>query len=79
MLKLKLRKIGGSVGIVLPKEMLRRLNAKAGHVIIATATPSGYALSALGPTSQKQVEAGEDFMERDADVLTGLSNNTAKR
>ena len=40
-LELKLRKIGNSVGVVLPKEALARLKAKEGDTITLTPTPDG--------------------------------------
>jgi putative addiction module antidote len=47
-LELKLRKIGNSVGVVLPKEALARLNAVEGDSIFLTDSPDG----ALRVTSQ---------------------------
>ena len=40
-LELKLRKIGNSVGVVLPKEALARLNAHEGDTVVLTETTEG--------------------------------------
>jgi putative addiction module antidote len=40
-LELKLRKIGNSVGVILPKEALARLNADEGDSVFLTDTPDG--------------------------------------
>jgi len=40
-LKLKLRKVGNSIGVVLPKEALARLNAGEGDTLVFTEAPDG--------------------------------------
>ena len=40
-LELKLRKVGNSVGVVLPKETLARLNVEEGDTLALTDTPEG--------------------------------------
>ena len=73
MLALKLRKVGTSTGLVLPKEMLGHLHAKEGQEVFAVETPAGYMLTTLDPRVQKQVEIGETFMERYRDVFAVLA------
>jgi putative addiction module antidote len=73
MLALKLRKVGTSIGLVLPKEMLRRLHAKEGQEIFAIETPTGYALTTLDPRVREQVERGETLMDRYRDVFAALA------
>ncbi|HVZ28106.1 MAG TPA: hypothetical protein VG798_05570 [Rhizomicrobium sp.] len=73
MLALKLRKVGTSTGLVLPKEMLGHLHAREGQEIYAVETPAGYVLTALDPRVQKQVETGEAFMDRYRDVFAVLA------
>lgn len=73
MIALKLRKIGKSVGFILPKEMLIHLNASAGQQIIAVEAPTGYLISRLDRAAQAQLAAGEHFMDQYSDVLAGLS------
>lgn len=40
-LKLKLRRVGNSVGVVLPKEALARLNVREGDALTFTDAPDG--------------------------------------
>lgn len=40
-LELKLRKVGNSLGVVLPKEALARLNAGEGDILVFTEAPDG--------------------------------------
>ena len=73
MFTVKLRKIGTSLGLILPQEMLAHLQVKQGQEIFAIETPTGYALTTLDPGVQKQVEAGEAFMDRYQDVFAALA------
>lgn len=73
MLPLKLRAVGTSTGVVLPKEMLSRLRAEEGQVLYAVETPTGYTLTMLNPDVKKQVENGEAFMDRYRDVFAALA------
>jgi putative addiction module antidote len=73
MFVLKLRKIGKSVGLILPKKMLNHLQADAGKQLFAIETPSGYSLAALDKGMQKQVEAGEALMDRYCNVFDDLA------
>jgi len=73
MLALKLRKVGTSTGLVLPKEMLGHLHAREGQELFAIETASGYTITALDPRVQKQVEIGEAFMDRYRDVFAVLA------
>ena len=73
MLTLKLRAVGTSTGIVLPKEMLARLRAEQGAVVYAVETPTGYVLTTLDPKVHAQVESGEAFMDRYRDAFAALA------
>ena len=44
-MKLKLRAIGASTGVLLPKAMLIRLEVKKGDTLFAVETPAGYLLT----------------------------------
>jgi putative addiction module antidote len=70
---LKLRKIGNSVGLVLPKEMLTRLNIMAGQSIFAVETHGGYSLTAVDPAVGKQIDAGIQLMDRHGEVFVELA------
>jgi putative addiction module antidote len=70
---LKLRKIGNSVGLVLPKEILTRLNVSAGQSIFAVETRGGYSLTAVSPTVGKQIDAGMQLMDRHDEVFIELA------
>ena len=75
MLELKVRKIGNSLGIVLPKESLLRLRIKEGESLYLTETPDGgYRLTGYNETFSRQVSEAEKIMQQDKDLLRELSN-----
>lgn len=72
-MKLKLRSIGKSAGIVLPIEMLRRLNVKEGDFLFATETPDGLLLAPCDPEVAEQVRLGREFMSKHARTFRALA------
>lgn len=70
---LKLRKVGTSTGLVLPKEMLAHLHAELGQEIYAIETPHGFTITTLDPRVRQQVESGEAFMDRYRDTFAALA------
>jgi len=73
LLKLKLRAVGTSTGIVLPKEALRRLNVKRGDTLFAVETPEGYFLTPFDPEVAEQVQLGLEFMAKYRDTFRALA------
>ncbi len=71
--KLKIRKIGNSAGVVLPKEMLSRLRVSAGDTIYATDAPDGVRLTAADPDFEAKMELAEKIMREDRDILRVLA------
>ena len=60
MANLKLRKIGNSYGVILPKEMLNRLKIKEGDTVYAHDIPDGVQITA----ADADFEAGMAAFER---------------
>lgn len=72
--QLKLRKVGNSVGVVLPKEALTRLNSKEGDSLILTDSPDGsFRLSAETGDFQEQMKAAEGIISRYRNTLRELA------
>lgn len=64
-LEIKLRKIGNSVGIVLPKEALAHLNATEGDSVTVTEGPEGTLhLSPYSAEVARQMEVVQEVMKR---------------
>lgn len=56
MVKLKVRKIGTSAGVILPKEALKHLGVAEGDSIFLVESPTGYEVTPYDPEFEKQLE-----------------------
>lgn len=73
-LELKLRKVGNSVGVVLPKEALARLNSGEGGTLVLTDAPDGsFRLAADRADFGQQMKAAEDIIRRYRNTLRELA------
>lgn len=68
-----LRKIGNSLGIILPKSDLDALGVGEGDSLYLSKTPDGYMLTPYDEVFAQQVEAAEEFMKDYRDVLRELA------
>ncbi|HSA82960.1 MAG TPA: AbrB/MazE/SpoVT family DNA-binding domain-containing protein [Geminicoccaceae bacterium] len=74
MVDLKLRKIGNSCGVVLPKEVLGRLRLAEGDRLFLTETPDGgYRITPYDPEFALQIELAEEGMARYRNTLRALA------
>ena len=74
MYALKLRKIGNSIGVVLPKEALACLKADEGDVIYLTdSLDGGFRITPLNEEFTNQFKQAERIMREDRDVLRELA------
>ena len=73
MTALKLTRIGNSVGVVLPKEILSRLRLEAGDSVYLSESPEGYRLTAYDAEFEKQMSVAEKIMRENRDVLRQLA------
>jgi len=74
MLAMKVRKVGNSLGVVLPKEVLSRLNVQDGDKVFLTEAPDGsYRITPYDPEFEKQIKIGKTFMARYRNTLRALA------
>jgi putative addiction module antidote len=74
MLGLKIRKIGNSYGVVLPKEVLAHLRVAEGDRLFLTETPEGgYRLTPYDPEFERQLRLAEEGMARYRNTLRALA------
>ena len=73
MKKLKLRKIGNSYGVILPKEVLEHLQVREGDEVYASSMPEGVALTSGDPAFAAAMEHFDDFMHRYKNALRELA------
>lgn len=70
---LKITTVGNSAGVVLPREILERLHVEKGDSLYALETPNGIELTPYNPEFAKQMDAAEQVMREDRDVLRKLA------
>ena len=70
---LKVRRIGNSLGVVLPKEVLAKLRAGEGDELTVSDTPNGVALQRHDAELQEQIEAARRAMKRYRNALRELA------
>lgn len=73
MTALKLSRIGNSVGMVLPKDVLTRLRVQEGDRLYLTESPDGYRITPFDPEFARQMEVAEQVMRRRRDALRELA------
>jgi putative addiction module antidote len=61
-MKLELKRIGNSTGLILPKELLARLGLEQGDAVIVTETPTGLAISK--ETADERFEKGMEIARK---------------
>lgn len=70
---LKVRKIGNSHGVVLPKDVLARLRVKEGDRLFLTeAADGGYRITPYDPEFERQMKLAEEGMARYRNTLRAL-------
>jgi len=70
---LKIKKIGNSAGVVLPKELLAHIGAQVGETLSVTRTARGIELSAEQPDFDTQMAAAREVMARRKRALRELA------
>jgi len=73
MFSLKLTKIGNSLGLILPKEVLARLKLAKGDEIFITEALEGYRITPHNPAFEAQMKAARKIMKRRRAVLRELA------
>ena len=70
---LKITRIGNSAGIILPKELLARLNVQVGDALSVVGTPDGIELRAEEPDFDAQMAVAREVMARRKRALSELA------
>jgi putative addiction module antidote len=74
MVEVKIRKFGNSLGIILPKEVLNRLNSGGGEKLFLIEAPDGeYRLTSYDPAFEKKMTKADDIMSRYRNTLRELA------
>jgi putative addiction module antidote len=70
---LKLTAVGTSTGIVIPKEMLKRLKVERGDSLFVIETPNGYLLTPHDPAVEEELKIGRRFMREYRETFKALA------
>jgi putative addiction module antidote len=73
MVALKVRKVGNSYGVVLPREALDRLRVAEGDTLFLTESPDGYRVTPYDPEFEAQMTEARSIMKRRRNVLRELA------
>src|SRR5690242_6451447 len=74
MVKLKVRKVGNSLGVVLPKEVIQRLHTADGEPLFLIDAPEGgYLLTSYDPDFEKKMAKADDIIGRYRNTLRVLA------
>lgn len=73
MVKVTVRQIGNSTGIILPKEALSRLHVNAGDELFLVETPDGYQVTPYDPEFELQLKSAQKGMRAYRNTLRELA------
>jgi len=72
-LKIKVTAIGNSVGVILPKEVLARLNIEKGDTLTLIETANGVEITPYDPEFEADMEAARKVMRKYRNTLRELA------
>ncbi|MGQ0445033.1 MAG: AbrB/MazE/SpoVT family DNA-binding domain-containing protein [Beijerinckiaceae bacterium] len=72
-MKLKITPIGNSFGVILPKELLAKLNVASGDAVYITETPDGFSVSPYDPDFEKDMERAKGIIKKRRHMLRELA------
>ncbi|MFN0219705.1 MAG: AbrB/MazE/SpoVT family DNA-binding domain-containing protein [Hyphomicrobium sp.] len=72
-MKLEIKKIGNSTGLILPKELLTRLGLQQGDEVIVTEAPDGFKVSKGVDDLERGMEIARKAMKTYSAALTKLA------
>lgn len=70
---LKITTVGSSAGVVLPKEILRRLSVEKGDLLHVIDTPNGIELTPYDEKFAKQLDVAKKVMRENRNLLRKLA------
>ena len=73
MIEVKVRRVGNSLGIVLPKEITTRLRTGDGESLFLVESSNGYQLTSYDPEFAKQMKLAEEGMKKYRNTLRALA------
>ena len=72
-MELKITKVGNSLGVILPKELLANLKLDKGDVLWVNETQGGYNITPYNPEFADQMDTARKLMKKRRNVLRELA------
>ncbi len=72
-MELKVTKIGNSLGVILPRDLLGKLQLDKGDSIFLVDTPDGFRITPYDPQFAEQMDAARTLMRKRRNVVNELS------
>lgn len=72
-MKAKIREIGNSTGLILPKEVLERLKVKKGDEVFFVETKNGFTITPYDPEFEEQMAIASKGMAKYKNALRALA------
>jgi len=73
MLKVKITQVGNSMGILLPKEVLNKMNSEKGDTLYLVEGSEGYTITPYSPDFEEQMNAANKIMKDYRNTLHKLA------
>jgi len=73
MATLKLKAVGNSTGVILPKDILTHLHVEQGDTLYVVETPNGIELTPYDPEFEQQMDVARKIMKKRRSVLRELA------
>ena len=70
---LTIRRVGNSLGVILPKEILAKFEVSEGDRLFVTEAPDGMRISRSDPVFEKKMEAAKQVMSKRYAALRELA------
>ncbi len=74
-MELKVTKIGNSLGVILPRDLLGKLQLDKGDSIFLVDTPEGFRITSYDPGFAEQMEQARTLMKKRRNVINELSKS----
>ncbi len=74
-MELKVTKIGNSLGVILPRDLLGKLQLDKGDSIFLVDTPEGLRITSYDPAFAEQMEQARTLMKKRRNVINELSKS----
>lgn len=73
-MRIEIKKIGNSDGLILPRELMQRLDLKRGQQLhIIELAGGGFQVLPYDPDFEKTIEIADEIMDEYKDTLTALA------